>query len=64
VLAALLTLTAFGAVAWLLQRALGDGWVGLLAALVVGTVLLVAGTVTAHQTFHLRAFGFRVAPRA
>ncbi len=60
VLAAVLTLTAFGLVAVLVQQALGDGWAGLVVAAVVGTGLLVAGTLAAHETFQLRAFGFPV----
>lgn len=60
VLAALLTLGAFGLVSVLVQQALGDGWGGLAVAVVTGTILLVAGTLTAHRTFELHAFGFRV----
>jgi uncharacterized membrane protein len=57
VLAGALTLTAFGALALLVQRVVGDSWPGLLAAGVVGTVVLVAGTLAARRTFQLQAFG-------
>ena len=56
-LAAGLTLTAFGVVALLVQEMLGDTLVGLLVAGTTGTVVLVAGVLAGHRTFQLSAFG-------
>ena len=60
VLAAALTVTCFGVVALAVQEVLGDNWTGLVTAGVIGTILLVAGTLAGHRVFQLDAFGIPV----